>query len=1081
MGRLIQRALLLAGCLALGAAVAIGWFALQSDELLRVELLRQLQGMLPDAQFSIERAQFDLRGRVRVSNFTLRLPDEADPSLIIPEVLVTLDRRAFADRQQILIEHVRISQPQVRVVRTNEGAWNWSRLQIVAPEGNGPLPNLEIQHATVALLLAGGSSGGSQSLRLEELHLSAKPSSARVFSVVASGRSDLTGTIRIDGAIPLDPAAWRVQASLQRLVWGTPIVALASRFFPELPARLDAGDDWLRKKIPALAGAPATRNTADHGLTFTTGLVVDIGQQHPQAPLEYRLAANIIDGRITHAVAPYPLRELQGTITYDGAQVLIRDLKASNGRTQLTINGRAGPQVGAALQIAGSQLPLDEATIQRLPASLQKHIRSLALTGIVSGTALFSTTDGVDWKIGGDATLTEATVTHERFPYTLRDVRGTLSWKDDTITMTGEGRGGQTPVTLTATLHNPGPFGDALYEIRATGAPIDEDFHRACPAGLKQALAATRLRGQADAYLLVMRPPGLDQKFETRLIAQVRQASMQYTGFPYAISDLSGVVQWSGDAVQFERLKGTHDGTILTGSGRYVGLSGRGQLTLDVSASNGAFDRGLYQALDDHLRQVWDTFQPKGQIGLTTHIVWSPGGPPRIQMPSIKVSDGAMLLREFPFPLQDVTGEFAYEPDGKLAIASFTARHDDMQLRAAGQAQCGKAWTLWLEQLHIDDLSPLPSFRRALMSPLREVVDTLNPVGRFSVDGPVTFHGPAAPQDPIRADWDLKIQVAGCSLTAGLRLDEVHGQVDLTGAWDGRQAWLIGHCDLDSLSVFRIHQLTKIRGPFRLKDQQLTVGSAEMAGPLKGDVAQLAPATARLVGQAYGGDAEIAAVVDFHGEPVYRAHLRLDGGNLENYAQQHLRGYNNVRGLMNGWMDLQGRGWETDKLEGRGQLQISPAALYELPVFLQIFQLPQFQPIDRAAFHYANFFFTIRNERYVFDAIDLEGRSISLRGRGTVRFDGAVALDFFTRQPPNYIRIPLLRELVGTVNQMNQNWIAVEVRGSIAAPQARVVPFPEFDAALKQLLEAVNPRPMAPPPTYRPPPVTSEPQRTPRR
>ncbi|HET6422771.1 MAG TPA: hypothetical protein VFG20_03755, partial [Planctomycetaceae bacterium] len=67
------------------------------------------------------------------------------------------------------------------------------------------------------------------------------------------------------------------------------------------------------------------------------------------------------------------------------------------------------------------------------------------------------------------------------------------------------------------------------------------------------------------------------------------------------------------------------------------------------------------------------------------------------------------------------------------------------------------------------------------------------------------------------------------------------------------------------------------------------------------------------------------------------------------------------------------------------------------------------------------------------------------------------------------------------VNQMSQGWLAVEVRGSIAQPEARVVPFPELDAAMKQFLGAFEPRPNSPPPTFRPAPRNTEGDRAPRR
>lgn len=1086
MGRMLKHAALLGGFLVVGMAIALAWFTLQGNELLREELLRQAGIMLPNATVGIERAQYDFSNRVRITNFTLRLPGEDDPSLIVPEVVITLDLKALQERNQYLVEHIQFRQPQVRAERDADGLWNWSQLTVVRPERNGPLPELEIGHATIDLALLDAQASSSFLWHLDDVHIGAQPDSQRSFAVNLSARSDLTGLVTAQGTVPLEAAAWQVQADVQRLSVDANTLQLVQRFLPDLPARLQAGHQWLREKVPA-ANAPealARRSASplDLGLSLVTSVSLQARQTEPEAPPEFLLGLKIDDGQVTHEVVPYPLRSLRGSITTNGSQTVIRGFKAVNGRTLLAIDGRVDRSGNVDLTLNATKLPIDAATFARLPMSLQKVAHPLGLGGVVDGTMRATNSPGQPWVYTADATLSEGRMIHERFPYPVRDVQGTLSWHDDVVQLHGTGRAGQSLVSMVGTVHSPGPSCEALFDIRGDQIPIDDALIQASPEQVRQALTAMRLRGQGNAWFRVMRPPGLNQKYQTELRAVVNAASMQFHGFPYAVTDLSGKVNWIGDLITFQELKGQHDGAVLTGSGHYDRADGPGRLILDVAATNGSLDRALYAALAPHLRDVWDTFNPRGRIDLMTHIDWSPGQVVRVDVPKLKLADGAFQMRDFPFPFQDVAGEFSYAHDrGEVKILTLSARHDDTQVRTTGSANCLHPWMVKLETLHVDDLSPTPAFRRTLFGPLKQVVDTLNPVGRFSFDGPVTFYGPTQPNAPLRADWDLKIHLAGCSLNAGLRIDDVHGKVDLKGGWDGVNASLDGRVDLDSLAVFRDHHITKIAGPFQLKDLILTVGSAKMAQPMRPDAAFTIAPTARVIGTAYQGDAKLDAIVDLRQDVSYTAHLELNGASLERYALEHLRGHSNVRGLMNGWMDLRGRGYSTSALVGDGQLQISPAALYELPVFLQIFQLPQFQPINRTAFNYANFLFGVRNERFEFQAIDLVGPSLSLRGRGAVRFDGKVNLDFYTLQPRNGVAVPGLREIVGLVNQMSKDFFAVEVRGSIAAPEARVVPFPELDAAMKQFLGAFEQRPNGPPPTYRGPPRNTETDRDQRR
>ncbi len=1085
MFRLLQRALLLAALIAVGGLAALAWLSVQGDEILRQELLRQIGAMFPDCEVTIVRAQFDLRGRVRVTSLALRLPEEAEPALEVPELLVTLDRQALAERQQLLLEEIKITQPTVRVSQRADGRWNWSNLRYVAHNGGGLLPDVVLQHAKIQLQVAATAQNDPLAVTLEELSVTARPASQRAYTVQGNARSELTGRVTCQATVPLQAGAWQGQIDAQTIQIDASTVRLIGRYWPEFYTHWEAGERQLREKLPGIPIDPRPVTVRDPGLVCTVQASLSVAQSDPSNPVQLRGAVVLLGGRLSHPALPYPLRDLKGTIETDGDSLVVRDLQAVNGRTTLAINGRVDRRGTMNWQIVGKDLPIDEATVARLPVSLQRQVYALSLSGLCHGTVKLWKTADTPWKIEASGGLSDGTIQHERFPYLVQRASGTATWIDDVVEMSGQGMAGETPVTMKGTIHHPGPVGDAVFEFRADAAPIDAALIRACPKEVRIALEQMQFQGTADARLILMRPPGLDQKYQPQLWARVKNGRVQYVGFPYEIRNLSGLVTWVGDVVDFQQLSGTHDGTKLTGQARFLLREGAKQLTLSTVAKNGTLDRALYAAIGDSLRSVWDTFRPQGEFDLTANVTWTPGAAPRIEIPNCTLRRGEFSLREFPFLFHDVSGEFAYR-DEEVTILSCSGRHDDTQIRAVGTADCHFPWVVRLTEFHLDDLAPNPAFRRALFGPLKKVVEALNPTGLFSAHGPVTLYGPPAGSDVIRAAWDLQTHWVGCGINAGQRISDIHGRIDLAGNWDGKTTELAGRLDLDSLAIFGNHQLTRIRGPFQLKEAVLVFGSAVMAQPQPPEAIRRVPAEERILGRAFGGETTFDALVDLRDEnvPVYWVHTELNGGNLERYAQEHLRGHSNVRGLVNGWLDLQGRTWDSARVEGRGQLQISPAALYELPVFLQIFQLPQFQPVERSAFRYANFFFQLKNERFLFDSIDLVGNTIGLRGRGSIRFDGALALDFYTMQPRNPIAIPGLREIVGVVNQMSQGWMAVEVRGTMSVPTARVVPFPVFDAAMKEFLAPFDrrgPGPAPPAATFGPPLRQGEGETPPRR
>jgi hypothetical protein len=188
--------------------------------------------------------------------------------------------------------------------------------------------------------------------------------------------------------------------------------------------------------------------------------------------------------------------------------------------------------------------------------------------------------------------------------------------------------------------------------------------------------------------------------------------------------------------------------------------------------------------------------------------------------------------------------------------------------------------------------------------------------------------------------------------------------------------------------------------------------------------------------------------------------VTMSRGRLESYARQYLRGQSDLAGVMNGWLYLWGKGRSEDQIKGRGAMQIAPAALYELPVFVQVFQALRMDAVDRTAFDRADVLYNIQNSRFNFETIDLVGKAISLRGRGYVRFDGAMQLDFYSDLARNQIRIPVIHEIAG---MLSRGWVGVKVTGNIGSPQTKIIPVPELDEAMKQFLGSFEPQPPARP------------------
>ena len=125
--------LLLILVLLTGTILGVGYHYLsQADELLHDGLVAELKRIAPDATFQIGRCRLDWIGRVHVEEFRLTLPGEDQPFLDLPVTIVDIDREAFIQRQQLLIENITVSRPYLELTRYVDGTWNFESLPLDA-------------------------------------------------------------------------------------------------------------------------------------------------------------------------------------------------------------------------------------------------------------------------------------------------------------------------------------------------------------------------------------------------------------------------------------------------------------------------------------------------------------------------------------------------------------------------------------------------------------------------------------------------------------------------------------------------------------------------------------------------------------------------------------------------------------------------------------------------------------------------------------------------------------------------------------------------------------------------------------
>ena len=1044
--------------LLVGAAVGsvyVYYFWNQSDELLGRTVQDKLTEIAPGWNVTFEKARFDyFQGRVHLYDVVLPGDDPNAPVLEMAEVVLVIDRETLSDPNPA-IQQIRIVQPRANLVRGADGVWNIQKL----PPLNLPksiIPECHWEQGVVSIHLEGLAGSAAATRRLESVNVHMIPSGRRQFLIKLTGNLSGADPIACEGRWNIEDRSWSAHGELHNVLLDRQLLDLGAEVSSEFHAaleRLEAAAARLGADGHDAAEPPAgSAHSAARALQFeaSANVTFRISQWQPETMPEYQFALDILRGKLSHPAVPYPLDELRGRVTLDNQQIEIKDLSARSETTHVRIaRGRIheeGELRPAEFDLEISQLPIDRRLYRLLPEENRRFHDSIQPTGAIDAHMHLEFNGRDRWEHDGVVTARDCTASHVKFPFRVEQINGTIKREGETLELSLEGRSGNQPVRLQGKVKSRGTQTVAAIDIETVGLPIDKKLRAACPPKFQTLIDELRVEGEFDGRVRLIRPAGEGATMTPHIKGRLRNGNVNYQKFPYALAEVSGSFQGTLDNWTFSEFKGRQGTAQLNWGGRY-GLDDDGtpRLELDFDAKTVPCDQALKNALPAEWQTVWGEINPQGLLNVEKgKLQWTPGAAPRINF-EVELVDGELTIKSFPYPLHDVHA-FVGLIDGEVFLRSLTGRHDETRVRASGRADFPEPgeWHLHLADIAIDDLEAGPAFRRTLPQGLRRIVDAFNPRGKLSIAGKLDFRGKQGNEFPVTAAWDTVTVYTGTTITAGIDLKDMHGQARFRGTYDGEVVSGEGQIDLNSVKVF-MYTLTDVEGPVSIDATQLIVGSQN--GADRTDSAAIDPAQ-RLTAKFIGGLLGLDAVVQLNDPMRYRAHITLADGDLKRYSQAYMQASHRLEGTMNGKVDLKGIGADRKKLNGSGQLRISRAALYDLPLIVAIFNVLSFVPGDKSAFDQADFLFAVKDERVRFRLIDLVGNAIKLVGHGTVGFDGNVNLEFLSQIGRATVPIPLLRE---AINELTKGLVGVRVRGPIKDPQAEVRPLMQLDEALKKL------------------------------
>ncbi len=1070
----------------------------ESDELLRQQVLTKLKKSAPGWNFEIGKTRYVWPRRLYLYNIKLTSDTESSAILTVPQIIISVDRRALSEHQEILIEKIQVIGAHAELDRKLDGKWNWQSLPPLPPSDKS-CPEWFIEHASVTAKFEQGNDRPPSKIELKNIEGHLVPSGKRKFLITVGTRLKDAGKLSVKGNWDLASKQWSIDGQLFDISSNGDLLNMLASVSPAIQGKLDqAKQDYGLHEDDSV-------QTSSNGLGITGRLELGF-KVKKEKELSISCQARFSEGKIANPLLPFPLHDVSGSFFWENQKIEIKQFSARNGTTQFQVNGfidKSLKELPGQFQVDIEHLPLDNRLKRCLKGKFLKLYSSFDPTGRVDITAGLNWDGKEKWtplnlvmESGG------CSFAHEKFPYRVQNVRGVVKQAKNRFHLELEGRAGQSPVYIGGYVNNPGPVAECDIDVSAERIKIDERFRAACKPEARKVIEDLRLDGLANISAKFYRPPGLNQKYDIEIISQVHHARVKHKHFPYQINELSGLVNFNSrnDLWQFQNLKGIHGSAEISGKGFYSKNRKKGSpFVLIVNAENAKLDRDLYQALPTNLQQSWVSLSPNGFLKLDARMEWGPGQPFDLIIPNAKVTNGSLTLKSFPFPVNNMKISFNYDRLNKkksryqshdpkiIRIIEFSGVHNQTTVEGKNATiteSDDSIWNVHFNNIRVNDLvSHDPLLRRVLPSGLKSVVNELNPKGNISFYGELDLKGHSLVPDEVNAAWDITTLFAGNTIQLGVEVQSLFGKARARGSYgeivDSRKiVKLKGIFDFDSLQVWG-YQLNQVKGPFSLDDQYVVVGSKHI---LRSRTAQnsspVGNQKGRVTAKAIGGEITLDAVAILPVEDnpsgqkdtIYHVLMTLEQGELEKYARRYLKGQTNLRGTMKGWIDLHGRGSSPDNVRGKGQLLVKPAALLELPAIAQMMQRMSAPTPRNSAFQSAFADFNVENSQFKFKRISLVGDTITFIGRGAAGFNGRLNLDFYSQLPKTRTGVSLVDNIASPViGQLFRGWIGVQINGEVNNPKTRIIPVPVVEDTMKQFLGVFNGRPRSVPNLLIPP------------
>jgi hypothetical protein len=1012
------------GLVAATACVGVLYQRWTNPAAVRRQVMDHLAAQFLHTRVSLESAHLRLVDGIAVTDLRLARSDDRDKNeyLYVPSAII------YHDKEQLLngklsIRKVELFQPTLRIVRGADGHWNLAG--ILAPsEPNEPLPTLVIHQGTIELEDHQGTTTAPP-LKLKDVNLTVINDPLPTLTFEGSAQADVAGAIHFKGARdrPSEQTTLTVRA-------------------PHVPV-----DPALIERVSAYYPQVAVHTRELRG---NLAIDADLGYYPSSATdFRYEVRAHLTQGSFSHAQLPLPLQQLEATLQCVNGKVPVAKLSARSGQAELSLTVKdLTPSESHSLEswvreldFQARHLSVTPALFKPLPDDLQDISEDYSPSGLASVNFTIDRTPKGEPHKHCLFTAEDMQASFVKFPYRVEHIAGTIDadltpGRDDLIKLDFHGMAGRQPVFLRGELVGDKPSGVNVV-IWGKGLPLDRKILDALPDKYKTLAESFHASGLGDFTAYIRRDHN-SCEYANRFVITFHDARACYDVFPYPLENVGGVLDIQPNQWEFRGFRGSHHDGVFNISGRCYPLKNGGDhLEVNLRGTNALLDAEMQKALGPYpeLVKTWHEFKPTGRIDFEGKVDRLTGKTPDIDL-TVLARGCSIQPTFFNYRLDDLRGKIHYGQRW-VELGQVQARHGNAVVTLGNgiiHLNEGGGFYADLRQLEGKPLVPDAEFLRALPEKLQTCCEALQIKGPIALSTRLVIAAGAEPGPPT-IYWDGWADLHDISLTTGIELEHVSGQVACRGRHDGqRLESAVGNFILTEATVFKNQPFHNVHGRI--------------------EVTPDAPEVIKLPGfyaNYFGGAIYGPVRVEFGPTVRYELKLTASGVQLEEFARHNNFGSDvQMSGLASASLYLRGEGADLNNLKGGGTINVPDGKMCNLPPLLPLLKVVGLRPPDRTAFEEAKADFEINGTRVHVNQVDLFGNAISLRGQGEMNLNGTdINLDFNV----DWARVPQM--LPAGIKQIphaiSDQLLKIKMRGQLGDLHCTKEPVPMLLDPFKKL------------------------------